>query len=111
MDQPAAACASLVRAAANAGRKQVEFGQSPIGEAHGFEAAQARDIGRQSVAGDLAFGLHDLADPLQEPGIISGDGMHFGDAEALRAAPAPPPAADPASAAPAPPRSPARGAP
>jgi hypothetical protein len=81
VDQPVAARADLVGAAANAGGKQVELGQAPVGKAHRLEPAQAIGVARNAVAGDLRLGIHDLPDPLQEPGIIFRDGMDLGDGE------------------------------
>jgi hypothetical protein len=40
-------------------------------------------FGRQAVARHDFLGRHDLGEPLQEPGIVMGDGGDVGDAELL----------------------------
>ena len=60
-----------------------ELGQPRIGEAHGFEAAEALVVLGQAVRFDRSFGLDDGFDLAQEPGIIAGDLLDFRQRKAV----------------------------
>src|SRR6185369_1835969 len=83
VEQARRAGARLDAAAGDLGRFEVEFGEPAVGEAHRLEPPEARRIAGQALAADPLLLLHDLLDPLEEPGIVMGDRMDLGDAEAL----------------------------
>ena len=65
------------------GRSDRQLGQALVGKAHGLDPAQALGIAGQAVGANRLLGVHDLLDPLEEPGIIFGDRLYLGDTKAF----------------------------
>ena len=74
------------RPAAGAKRVLVLAGQGAetgVGETHGLQRAQGRRIGGQAVLPDLGFGLDNLGDLAQEPGLVGTGGVDLFDAQSM----------------------------
>ena len=83
VEQAVRARPRLDAAAGDIGRLEVELGQPPVGKAHRLQPPEARGVARQAVAADRFLLLDDLRDPLEEPGIVSGDRVDLRDAQPL----------------------------
>ena len=70
-------------AAGDVRRLEVELGEAAIGKAHRLQAAHPGGVARQAVAADRLLLLDELAEPLEEPGVVAGDRVDLFDAQPL----------------------------
>ena len=72
-DQPARLGDRAAGAMRDMHRIHRQIGQPSVRETHGFQAAQAGRVDRQTIGLDLRLGRDDRLDLAQEPGIVEGD--------------------------------------